>query len=97
MWEKTWRRERRKDEEKLKELMGLIFNLYCECDHTNWEEPLFENEELGGKIKNKLGDLEDLLWITLVDLEDSFGWDLKEVEMVFKSLKVVKKGEIRNA
>ena len=83
----------KEDEEQLKELMGLIFNLYCECDHTNWEKPLFKNKKLGDKIQGKIAWLEKGLWETLVDLEDSFGLDVKEVEIGFVSLIVKKKKE----
>lgn len=90
---KEERREKvdKEDEEQLKELMGLIFNLYCECDHTNWEKHLFKNEKLGGEITGKIAWLEKRLWDTLVDLEDSFGLSVKEVEIGFESLIVKKK------
>lgn len=81
------------EEEQLKELMGLIFDLYCECDHTNWEKPLFKNEKVGGEITGKIAWLEKRLWDTLVDLEDSFGLVVKEVEIDIKSLVVENKKE----
>lgn len=85
--------EKKEDMDKLKELIGLIFNLYCECDHTNWEKPLFKNEKIGDEVQGKIAWLEKMLWDTLVDLEDTFGLDVKEVETDFKSLVVENKKE----
>lgn len=57
------------DNEKLKELIGLIFNLYCECDHTGWESPHFKNKQLGEEIKREINELEYVLWGTFLNLE----------------------------
>ena len=85
--------EKKEDADKLKELMGLIFNLYCECDHTNWEKPLFKNEKIGDETQGIIAWLEKGLWETLVDLEDTFGLAVKEVEIDITSLIVENKKE----